>query len=298
MKSLAPQSFGQESLSAGGHAALAGQVSARGFSRSRSGRCVARVHVLVLRGPDLSALSPPGELSGSGGFWIQRGSGVLMAVAVFSGALRPARPPEDAGFGGARVAHHGSILRVASAVLFEASQLGAAPLRERRDLAERRVGPLQLDLPGSVQLSAGRVSVLPADVGAGQRGRHPCYGLTIHPVGVEEAGVSRVRLAPRVNYISAPRAGGRRQAVGGRRHSRRRGLTPRFAPLFEWNVRCPPKIVNAAVLSAELPVGRSGAARRAVVVVGLFARGARGAGQAVSVCGLFIVAGLICPGHS
>lgn len=196
MKSLAPQSFGQESLSAGGHAALAGQVSARGVPRSRPGRCVARVHVLVLRGPDFGALSPPGELSGSGGFWIQRGSGVLMVVAVFSGALRPARPPEDAGFGSARVAHHGSILlvalRVASAVLFEASQLGAAPLRERRDFAERRVGPLQLDLPGSEQLCAGLVPVLPPDVGAGQRGHSSCYSVTIHPVGVEEAGVSRV----------------------------------------------------------------------------------------------------------
>lgn len=264
VKSLATQSSGQESLSAGGHAALAGQVPARGFpgsGGSRSGSRVAQVRLLVLRGPDFSALSPPSELGRSRVFGVQRGPGVLMVVAVFSGALRPARPPQDARSGEGGVADGGWVQLAAPAALLGASPLGAGPLRQRWDLAKRRVGPLHLDA---------LVSVRPGCVGLGQGGRGYRCALTVRPAGVEQAGVSGVRLAPRVGYVSVPRAGGRGQAVGGGHRRGGNRLAPGFAALLDWNVRGSSvtfRIVKAAVVSAEPPADGREAARRAVVVV-------------------------------
>lgn len=103
-KPLLAQGLGQQSVPPGRHAALAGQISAHGFTRScgfRFGNCVILLHVVILCWPDFSALSPSVELRGEGSqmFRIQRGFGVVMiVVTILSGALRPSGSPEDAGF--------------------------------------------------------------------------------------------------------------------------------------------------------------------------------------------------------
>lgn len=152
IKSFLTKRLGQQSVPAGRHAALASHISGRGFTgscRFRSGRCVIPLIVVILCGPDFSALSPSVELSGKGSqmFRIQRGFGlVTIVVTVFSSALRPPRPPEDAGFHNTRVAvdsvgHHESILVmtlcVASVIVLHVLEVRTAPFWKRGDFAKR-----------------------------------------------------------------------------------------------------------------------------------------------------------------
>ncbi|KAA8594071.1 hypothetical protein FQN60_004905 [Etheostoma spectabile] len=213
IKSFLTQCLGQQSVPAGRHAALASHISGRGFTgscRFRPGRCVIPLIVAILRGPDFSALSPSVGLSrkGSQMFRIQRGFGLVMiVVTIFSSALRPPRPSEDAGFHNTRVldsvGHHESILVmslcVASVMVLHVLEVRTAPFWKRGDFAKRwlpRGALFDLNPPEWSRLRARPVTMLlPGDL---MFRLLRSWGWSYPniwafcPVGREEAGVSRV----------------------------------------------------------------------------------------------------------